>query len=197
DEKVNSEQTSQSEQRREQKQKEEEAEIIEMGRENHSDSENDVEHKSSEPKLPPPIPTSVLANINEKRGLLLPSHCQMLFVPIDNTEYFVKHIEMFQNVYGIDITEARQEFLGKAIFHVEVKPEHLLATPQKVMDFDMYTVTESWFEVNLLLYFFSSARLASQYIHVCKLTQSQIWEMEFVMDKDGSFCGFAGGLMYI
>ena len=159
---------------------EEEEEIIVLDDE--EDSEEERKEDEKEALRPPPLPQELLDGVladqaqeeeeEEQRGLMMPSECNLFLAPIDLSEHIAEKIDYFCDVYGCDMRPLRQDaielYLAHATYEMEIEARHLLhAEGMRIKHYDMYTCSEQRDLVDLQR------------------------DFEFVLDKDGLFCGFA------
>jgi len=103
----------------------------------------------------------------------MPSDCRLYFGPIDLSQHLSTKIDYFNDVYGCDMTSLREDaielYLAHATYDIEIDGANMLcAKPMVLKTYDMYTCTEDEDLINV---------------------ES---EFEFVLERDGVFCGFAG-----
>jgi len=157
---------------------EEEDEIIVMDPDDEEQNgrirESPEEIKEEEPSLkPPPIPLDLMKGMEHRSGLMMPSHCNLYFGPIDLSDHIETKIDYFNDVYGCNMAPLREDaielYLAHATYEVEIDGKNMLCDQGVVLKhYDMYSCSERDDLVELDR------------------------DFEFIVDHDGLFCGFAG-----
>ena len=114
---------------------------------NTNDNDNNEQKIDNNNKAPPPLPKYVLDNINNNRGLLMPSHCNMYICPIDVSDYWNKKVTFWDDVYGCSMkclkNEAVELFLnGEVQYDLKLNKNNFISEPQIFGSIDMYKLKE-------------------------------------------------------
>eukprot|EP01084_Bolivina_argentea_P249225 417107_1 len=139
------------------------------------DTKDDIKHDINNGLAPPPLPKHLMDNIianTINTGLMMPSHCNLYFAPIDLSDHIDEKINYFDDVYGVNMKPLKDDaielYLAHATYEIEINAKSLLCNESMIIKhYDMYTCTDSDLE-NLEK------------------------EFEFVINKNGLFCGFSG-----
>jgi len=165
----------------------EEAEIIIMDEhEEKKDAENDNNDEDEDTKddekndgamaaamQPPPLPKQLMHDMMKDRGLMMPSHCNLYFGPIDLSKHVEEKVDYFGDVYGCDMEPLREDaielYLAHATYEIEIDAKNMLCDEGMVLKhYNMYTCTDK------------------------DDLEALEREFRFEFDRGGVFCGFAG-----